>query len=69
MKELIDSLPENIRFQLELFRKNYKNTAISKEITRAEVTGYTKGLRDASLITDQQRGMLCVYCATVSLSE
>ena len=62
MKELIEKMPDNVRFQLELLRKEYKNPALSKDAVRAEIRGYAKGLRDAGLVNDHQRGMLCIYC-------
>ena len=65
MRELIERLPQNVRFQLELFRKDYSNETIPHETTRAAVSAYAKGLRDAGLITDHERGMLCVYCNTI----
>jgi len=64
MKELIERLPQNVRFQLESLRKDFENTTIPREVIRAEVRGYAKGLRDAGLINDHERGMLCVYCST-----
>ena len=64
MKDLIERMPEKVRFQLELLRKSYKNKAISRDETRAEIRGYAKGLRDAGLVNDHERGMLCVYCCT-----
>ena len=64
MKELIERLPENVRFQLEMLRRDFKNATISREVTRAQVRGYAKGLRDAGMINDHERGMLCVYCAS-----
>ena len=62
MKELIEKMPENVRFQLEMLRKEYKNPALVKNEVRAEIRGYAKGLRDAGLVNDHQRGMLCIYC-------
>jgi len=66
MRELIERLPQSVRHQLESLRKDYKNTTIARDVARAEVRGYAKGLRDAGLINDHERGMLCVYCSTVT---
>ena len=63
MRELIERLPEKIRFQLELYRKDYDNQMIPRNVTSAAVMGYAKGLRDAGLITENERGMICVYCS------
>ena len=64
MKDLIERLPKNIMFQLDQYIADYKNATIPREHTRAAVGGYAKGLRDAGMITDHERGMLCVYCST-----
>lgn len=65
-RTLIDRLPAKVRYQLGLFIMEYQNEVTPKDQTRASVSGYAKGLRDAGLITDMERGMLCVYCSTAS---
>lgn len=62
MRELYDRLPENVKFQLNLLRKDYANGYRKQDEVRAEIRGYAKGLRDAGLVNDRERGMLCIYC-------
>lgn len=68
-KQLIERLPERIRFQIEMLRKEYANRAISKDATRARIGGYADGLRDAGLINNHERGVLIVYCMTVGYDK
>lgn len=60
-KELIERLPRNVVESVEELRKDNKNSAISKDETRARLSGYCKGLRDAGLITERERQILFVY--------
>ena len=62
MKELYERLPENVKFQLNQLRKEYANGYPTKDEVRAEIRGYAKGLRDAGLVNDRERGMICIYC-------
>lgn len=61
-KETIKRMPQKIINRIEQFRKDYKNAAISKEKTRARISGYIDGLMDAGAITEQERKVLFVYC-------
>ena len=60
-RELVEGLPNSIRFVIEGYRKNYKNPALKKECVRSELAGYLKGLRDAGAITERERQILFVY--------
>ena len=62
MQELIERLPDNVRYQLEKLRKEYASGYPTKDEVRAEIRGYAKGLRDAGMVNDHERGMLCIYC-------
>lgn len=61
-KETIAKLPTHIVYKLEEFRKDYKNTALQKDETRARAAGYVMGLRDAGIISERERQILFVYC-------
>lgn len=61
---LTAKLPASVAWKIEAMRKDYKNAALSKDETRAEIAGYVMGLRDAGLINERERQMLFVY-ATV----
>ena len=64
MRQLYERLPEKVKRKLQSFKDQYKNKMIPKEVTRAAVSGYAAGLRDAGMISDYERGMICVFCAT-----
>ena len=63
-RELIESLPEKVRFRLELLCKDLQNDALSKDSVDNRICGYAEGLRDAGMITDHERGILIVHCHT-----
>ncbi|MEE0856527.1 MAG: hypothetical protein U0L58_04445 [Ruminococcus sp.] len=60
-KELLEKMPAKIVATLNDLRKDYNNPTLNKDATRKEVYGYTKGLRDAGLITERERQILFVY--------
>lgn len=60
-REIVERLPEAVRWALEDLRKDYKNPCIDRDATRAKLAGYVNGLRDAGLITKYERGVLFVY--------
>lgn len=60
-QEIVERLPEAVRWALEDLRKDYKNPCINREVARARLSGYVNGLRDAGLITKCERGVLFVY--------
>lgn len=60
-REVFNRMPEAVQNKLEDIRMNYKNTALDKVETRAELYGYTLGLRDAGLISERERQILFVY--------
>lgn len=77
-KETLEKLPQNVRWQIEEYRKEYTSWKKSIEgVTdrsvayemhridenRAAACAYCKGLRDAGLITEHERGVLCVWTA------
>ncbi len=60
-REVFNRMPEAVRNQLENIRKGYKNKALDTDATRAELYGYTLGLRDAGIISERERQILFVY--------
>ena len=69
MKELYERLPKNVQWQLEAFKMAYQDDPRHRELIAAKVQAYAKGLRDAGLINDHERGMLCVYCSTFGFNK
>lgn len=63
-KEVVMKMPDNVKFVIEDLRKHYQNPAFRKDEVRKELYGYTKGLRDAGLITERERQILYVYGTT-----
>lgn len=63
-RELLEKMPKTVRWKIDDLRKDYKNEALSRDKVRAQIYGYTNGLRDAGLITESERRTLYVY-ATV----
>ena len=61
MRKLIEKLPDNVKFKIELLRKDYNNPALDRDMARARIGGYCDGLRDGGLITERERMMLVVY--------
>ncbi len=70
-KEVIERLPENVVRNIEDYRKRYtvlSNILVgsgreSQELasTRAAMSAYALGLRDAGVITEQERKVIFVY--------
>lgn len=60
-REVLNRMPENVKFVLETLRKDYKNAALDKAEVRCRAAGYTQGLRDAGFITERERQILFVY--------
>lgn len=60
-RETLNKMPENVRKAIEDLRKDYKNEALNHDECRAKSYGYTKGLRDAGLITERERQVLFIY--------
>lgn len=60
-KELLDRMPECVVQALDTFKRRRR----AELLTRSEVAilayEYTKGLRDAGLITDKERQVLFIY--------
>ena len=63
-REVLEKMPKIVRWKIDDLRKDYKNEALNKYKVRAQIYGYTNGLRDAGLITESERQKLFVY-ATV----
>ena len=61
VRELFGRMPEAVQNKIENIRKDYKNPALDKDAIRAELYGYTQGLRDAELISERERQILFVY--------
>ena len=60
-REVFNRMPEAVQSAIENIRTAYKNSANDKSTVRAELYGYTKGLRDAGLISERERQILFVY--------
>ena len=60
-RELLNKLPAHVVEQMNQIRKDYKNPALNKDEVRNMNYGYTKGLRDAGLITERERQILYIY--------
>lgn len=60
-RELIARMPKKVVDTLNALRKDHKNDALDTDAVRKESYGYTKGLRDAGLITERERHVLFVY--------
>ena len=65
-RQVVESLPEAIREKVEDYRLARKREIErddyhGKELVRAEWYGYTKALRDAGMITEQERKTLYIY--------
>ncbi|MBQ6132699.1 MAG: hypothetical protein IJI65_00940 [Lachnospiraceae bacterium] len=70
-KEVIKRLPENVVRKIEDYRKRY--TVLSNKLvrsgrefwelenTRSAMNAYALGLRDAGVITEQERKVIFVY--------
>ena len=60
-REVISRMPEKVVNVLNQLRKDYYNDALNTDEVRKESYGYTKGLRDAGLITERERQVLFLY--------
>ena len=60
-RETLEKISPEIRSDIEEFRNDYKNPVANKSLVRARLSGYTKALRSAGLITEQERRILFVY--------
>lgn len=60
-RETLEKMPKIVRWKIDDLRKDYKNEALNKYEVRAQIYGYTNGLRDAGLITESERQKLFVY--------
>ena len=55
-------MPDNIKFMIGQFKKDYRNEALNHDEARARMAGYFTGLRDAGFITEAERKILFVFC-------
>ena len=60
-REVLARMPQKVVDTLNALRKDRKNDALDTDAVRKESYGYTKGLRDAGLITERERQILFVY--------
>ena len=60
-REIVERLPQNVRATLEGFRRDYKGGVIDRSIVRARAAAYFNGLRDAGMITENERKVLTCY--------
>ena len=59
--ETLEKISPEIRSDIEELRNDYKNPVANKSLVRARLSGYTKALRSAGIITEQERRILFVY--------
>ena len=62
MRELYSRLPENVKAHLDTLRKAYSVGYPVKGEVIIKISEYAQGLRDAGLVSEYERSMLCVYC-------
>ena len=67
-RETIEKLPENVRREIEQIRADYNRRKQDKYYSTATFaeaagyrSGYLKALRDAGIITEQERKIIHVY--------
>ena len=60
-REVISKMPKRVVDALNQLRKDYYNNALNADEVRKESYGYTKGLRDAGIITERERQVLFIY--------
>ena len=60
-RELVEKISPEIRADIEEIRKDYKNPNVNSDLVRARLSGYTKALRTAGIITEQERRILFNY--------
>lgn len=49
-KEIIERLPEKVKETMKKWNVKYNDSRFNKDITRGEIRGYVKCLRDAGLL-------------------
>ncbi len=60
-KETLEKISPAIRSDIEEMRNDYKNQNTDKNLVRARLSGYTKALKTAGVITEQERRALFIY--------
>ena len=60
-KATLEKIAPEIRSDIEEIRKDYKNPNVNKDLVRARLSGYTKALKSAGIITESERRTLFIY--------
>lgn len=60
-RETLEKIAPEIRSDIEEIRKDYKNPNVNRDLVRARLSGYTKALKSAGIITDYERRILFNY--------
>lgn len=60
-RETLEKIAPEIRSDIEEIRKDYKNPNVNKDLVRARLSGYTKALKSAGIITENERRILFNY--------
>jgi hypothetical protein len=60
-RETLEKIAPAIRYDIEEIRKDYKNPNVDKNLVRARLSGYTKALASAGVITESERRILFNY--------
>ena len=61
VRETLTKIPENVKRQLDEYKRLYNGLPDRREETIARSAGYLLGLRDAGIITERERQILFVY--------
>ena len=60
-RETLEKIAPEIRSDIEEIRKDYKNPNVDHNLVRARLSGYTKALATAGVITEQERRIIFIY--------
>ncbi len=60
-EKTLEKLPENVRNEIERLRNYYNGVDTNKSVARTASASYVKGLRDAGMITENERKTLFIY--------
>ena len=63
LNEVLVRLPEKVTDSLNVLKSRYNDERFNTDVSRAEIRGYLKGLRDSGIITkDLEYRILFCYC-------
>lgn len=60
-RKVLSKLPEHILSTIRMWKSRYNDERFKKDITRAEIRGYVKGLVDAGTITANEYRVVFAY--------